>query len=353
MSGRQRVDPRQRLSGRARAAVAAEHILGEVLRVENPSHLIGAVAMLDRGRLSQADLSLLAAARQVADSLGGAVVLILLLPLGEKLRGDPAQAGVDRVLELHHEGFAGYAPALRAVALSDVVETLELRHVLFSEDPLGGGDLGRRVAMWLGDRPATGMIRWVDDQVECRQDGGLTDVRRPAPRVLIVAGGAFAPIAEARLREARSLPAPVWRVASGDVRDGGLLDFDPQSVPIDEAELVVSAGNGLTDWSSFHVLAGLLGAAEAGSRAVVDAGHMPRTAQVGASGSLIAPACYIALGIAGASQHLQGIARCQRVIAVNTDLHAEMVRRADLAIIADAQAVMPALIRRLRVSSGG
>jgi electron transfer flavoprotein alpha subunit len=70
---------------------------------------------------------------------------------------------------------------------------------------------------------------------------------------------------------------------------------------------------------------------------------MARDRQVGASGTLVAPRCSLAFGIAGAPQHLQGIARCERVIAVNTDLHADMVKRADLAIIADAQAVMPAL----------
>ena len=85
------------------------------------------------------------------------------------------------------------------------------------------------------------------------------------------------------------------------------------------------------------------GAAEGGSRVVCDAGLLPRGRQVGASGSLVEPRCYLAFGIAGAPQHLQGIARCERVLAVNTDLHADMVKRADLAIIADAQEVMPAL----------
>jgi electron transfer flavoprotein alpha subunit len=354
MSGsRQRVDPRQRLAGRARTTGPATADAEAVTRIEVPSRFIGAIAALDRGRLTEADLSLLAAARQIADELGGAVVLLVLLPEGETLRADPARSGADRVLALHHTAFATYDPEARAAALAAAAEAVPLHHLLFADDPTTGGDIGRRVAVRLGDRAAAGVIRWMDGLVECRQDGGRLDVSRPAPRVLIVATGAFAAIAENVVREARPLDAPDWRESGNDIADDGLLACDPKSLPIAEADLVVSAGNGLTDWASFHAVAELLGAAEAGSRAVVDAGRLPRSRQVGASGQLIAPACYLALGIAGASQHLQGIARCQRVIAVNIDLHAEMIRRADLAIVADVQAVMPALIRRLQEHGGG
>ena len=74
---------------------------------------------------------------------------------------------------------------------------------------------------------------------------------------------------------------------------------------------------------------------------------MPRAAQVGASGTVLEATCYLALGIAGAPQHLQGVAKCEHVVAVNTDLHAAMIERAGLAIVQDAQAVMPALLAAL------
>lgn len=78
-----------------------------------------------------------------------------------------------------------------------------------------------------------------------------------------------------------------------------------------------------------------------------DAGHLPRAMQVGASGTLLNANCYIALGISGAPQHLQGIGSVEHVVAVNTDLHAAIIARAELAIIADAHAVMRALLARL------
>jgi electron transfer flavoprotein alpha subunit len=109
----------------------------------------------------------------------------------------------------------------------------------------------------------------------------------------------------------------------------------------------------VTDWTAFHALAEVLGAAEGGSRVVCDAGLLPRERQVGASGTLIQARCYLAFGISGAPQHLQGIVRCEKVVAINTDLHAEMVKRGDLSAIKDAQAVMPALTRLLEVRVGG
>jgi electron transfer flavoprotein alpha subunit len=134
-------------------------------------------------------------------------------------------------------------------------------------------------------------------------------------------------------------------VAPTRIEDRGIAPTDPNAVPLPEADFIVSAGNGVSDWASFHEVASALGAAEGGSRVVCDAGFLPRDRQVGASGSLVEARCYLAFGIAGAPQHLQGISRCERVLAVNTDLHAEMVKRADLAIIADAQAVMLALAK--------
>jgi electron transfer flavoprotein alpha subunit len=123
---------------------------------------------------------------------------------------------------------------------------------------------------------------------------------------------------------------------------------DPATVALGEADFVLSAGHGVSDFEAFRALAVALGATPGASRRVCDAGLMPRAAQVGASGTVLAARCYFALGIAGAPQHLQGIAGCEHVLAVNTDLHAAMVARAGLAIVQDAQLVMPALLTALR-----
>jgi len=110
---------------------------------------------------------------------------------------------------------------------------------------------------------------------------------------------------------------------------------------------VVAAGNGVADLETFARLVRALGATPGASRVLCDAGLMPRARQVGASGSVLQSECYLALGISGAPQHLAGVAGVRHVIAVNTDLHAAMVARASLAVIADAQPVIQAMLDML------
>ncbi|HSI39163.1 MAG TPA: FAD-binding protein, partial [Xanthobacteraceae bacterium] len=146
-------------------------------------------------------------------------------------------------------------------------------------------------------------------------------------------------------------PAPDLPPGPGDWLKARTVPADPATVPLAEADFVVSAGNGVSDFALFRALVAALDATPGASRMVCDAGLMPRGAQVGASGTVLDARCYFALGIAGAPQHLQGVARCEHVVAVNTDLHAAMVERAGLAVVADAQKVMPALLALLEAGT--
>jgi electron transfer flavoprotein alpha subunit len=327
------------------ASVAPASVALTVRIIDSPACLILAIPDLEDGRLTAHDRDLLGAARQLADALGGAVVaLVCVVPAAPT--EDFAAAGVDRLLRADDAAFAGYAPEAKAAAALAAIERLKPRHVLLPDSPLGGGDLARRLAVRLGVRLAANVQRLAADEIACRSDGGRSDILRGPPLVIAVAPEAAEPATVTR-HEARALD-PIAAKAAPRLLDGGLAAVDPNAVPLKEADFIVSAGNGVTDWEAFHAVAGALGGAEGGSRVVCDAGLLPRGRQVGASGSLVEPRCYLAFGIAGAPQHLQGIARCERVVAVNTDLHADMVKRADLAIIADAQAVMPALARLAR-----
>jgi electron transfer flavoprotein alpha subunit len=299
---------------------------------------------LDDGCLTSPDRDLLGAARLLADGLEGAVVaLVFVAEAGARPDLDLGGAGADRVLAATHPLFAGYAPEVRAAAVAEAVRRLAPRHLLFPDTPAAGGDLGRRVAARLGERPAGNVQRLGPDTITRRGRGGSSDFAMTPPRVLLVAAEAAEPVTGQRF-EARPLE-PIAIEAEPRLVDRGLVATDPNAVPLAEADFIVGAGNGVSDWDAFHRVATALGAAEGGSRVVCDSGRLPRDRQVGSSGTLVEPRCYLAFGIAGAPQHLQGIARCERVVAVNTDLHADMVKRADLAIIADAQAVMPALAR--------
>jgi electron transfer flavoprotein alpha subunit len=312
--------------------------------IAEPSFLVAVVPDAPGGRLTPHDRQLLGAARLLADAGGGAVLAIV----PDAVEG-LAAASADRVLVLADN--ADFDPEGRADAIVATLARLNVRHALFAETA-DGGDLARRIAAQLDEPLFTGAESLTAKAVTRPARGRRVEQRMAPPRLLTLAADAVAPhggtIHEAKTIEA---PRPSAEAKKGIV-GSKFIAADPATVPLAEAAFVVSAGNGVTDFDGFRALAVALSATPGASRVVCDAGLMPRAAQVGASGTVLEAACYFALGIAGAPQHLQGVAKCEHVVAVNTDLHAAMIERAGLAVVADAQLVMPAIIAALKAEEG-
>ena len=115
---------------------------------------------------------------------------------------------------------------------------------------------------------------------------------------------------------------------------------------LEDSKVVISAGRGMVEKENLEMvetLASKLNAAIGGTRAIVDAGWMPYSQQVGQTGKTVKPDVYIACGISGATQHQVGMKDSKFIIAINKDEEAPIFQLADLGIVGDTLSVIPKL----------
>jgi electron transfer flavoprotein alpha subunit len=305
------------------------------------------------GVIVDTTFELLGRARTLAAATGGEAVAVLLGSGVEALAGTLGAAG--RVVVVDDPGLAQFTPTAYETALVPIVRERDPILVLVANSGPGmdvaaglSAATGLPLAAYAGDVAIDGgaplvtcqiLAGKINARVRFSGDRGIVTVVAGASPVDAGTGGAGATLERA---------APPQTDAR--IRFKGLHRPEAGDVDITRETILVSVGRGIGEQDNLELveaLASALGGAISSSRPIADAGWLPRTRQVGKSGLKVKPKVYLALGISGAPEHLEGMRGAELIIAVNTDPRAPIFSVAHYGAVADLLDVVPALTARL------
>lgn len=132
-----------------------------------------------------------------------------------------------------------------------------------------------------------------------------------------------------------------------------LFSPDPSDIDLLEADRIITGGRGVgfDGFSTIEDIAKALGAGVGATRVAVDLGWVPYNRQVGQTGKTVKPQLYIAVGVSGASQHIDGMSESDVIIAINNDPNANIFSISHMGFIGDGREIMKHLLEKLNQSS--
>ena len=329
------------------------------------------VAEYDGRAVHTSTYELVGKARQLADALGVRVGVCVAGSGLDKVSDGLIAAGADEVILVDHPLLAAFDPIVYRKAVADAVAAHWPQIVLYAATPQG-----RVLAPMISYRLGCGLT------ADCT-GLDIRDVSRKGEIALLLqtrpalGGNVMATIRTKNscCQMATIRPGVMTRLPADPKRRGRVIrhrveltdrDLSWQVLHTERAsadvdfgvDLIVSGGRGLQTQTAYQQMVGELcqviadhlhvRVQKGASRSAVERGFAERAYQVGQTGTSVAPAVYLALGISGAIQHMIGVSKSQTIVAINSDPRAAIFKYADYFLVATVEQAVPSLTAALR-----
>lgn len=304
-----------------------------------------------KGEIEDITFEMLGKGKEVASASGGELVAVLL---GSGVEGMASQLGAaSKVIYVDDANLAEYNPQAYCKAVGSVVEANKPKMVLIGNTSMGmdiaGGvsvDLNMPFVAYASDISNDG------GTITSSLYGGKMNVDSSLSGdgcIVSVISGSF-PADTGRVDGSPSVETASADLSGLTVQFKRLIEPEGGDVDITQQDILISVGRGIQSDENLPMaeeLAAKLGGAISCSRPIVDSKWLSKTRQVGKSGLKVKPKLYLALGISGAPEHIEGMKDADLIIAVNTDPKAPIFDYAHYGVVQDLFDFIPALSSKL------
>jgi electron transfer flavoprotein alpha subunit len=310
-----------------------------------------------RGKISDAAFEVLALGRELSDGAGAPLQAILL---GDKVKGLTGMMGAaDSVVVVEHPSLAHSNPESYGEVLRQLAQRQEPLAVLVPVTNVSWDIIGSLPAQL--QLPFVNFCENVEIadgklRAQCLLYGGKMQATMApdGPAVFgILPGARLAD--KGRVEKTPQIEEIAIAPAAPKVKFKSYIEPDAGEVDITQTEILISVGRGMQNQDNIELaeeLANVLGGAVSGSRPVIDQGWLPLSRQVGKSGATVKPKLYLAAGISGAPEHVEGMKSADLIIGINTDSQAPIFNVAHFGVVEDATDVLEALTKAVRAKKG-
>lgn len=315
-----------------------------------------AYVAVQNGSPSRASLEVLTRVRQIAEGLDATCAAVVLSPDVSAVVDALARYGAQKVYALSDPIFARHINTPVLAGLEAVITQAQPSMVVFPSSE-GVKDV-------LGALAARTGAAVLPDVASFEVKDGVVEALRPVMAAKFMARaraeGSLV-FVSVRAGSYEAVEAPTEAVVEDvpfsfdettlrqTLRE--VVGSTASAVDLADAQIVIAAGRGVKDEAGKQLveeLADVLGAAIGSSRAVVESGMFPATAQIGQTGKVVSPDLYIGVGISGAIQHVAGMSNSRVIVAINTNPDAPIFDVATYGIVGDLYKVLPILIEEIK-----